>query len=151
MVTHVPEYLLMKVTGPSGSAPASGSRPPRAAASFSMPQTAGAAPAQAPAATSSASSVSNVSALMALQGVDSATERRRRAVRRGGGLLDRLEELKLALLSGEAGEGALERLARDLREERPVDPDPALTGLLDQIDLRAAVELAKAGVRRSAA
>jgi hypothetical protein len=38
-----------------------------------------------------------------------------------------------------------------LREERPEDPDPALSGLLDQIDLRAAVELAKAEVRRSAA
>ena len=88
---------------------------------------------------------------MALQGVEDATERRRRAIRRGGGLLDRLEELKLALLMGEAGEGALDRLTRTLREERPVDADEALNNLLDQIDLRAAVELAKADLRRSAA
>jgi hypothetical protein len=88
---------------------------------------------------------------MALQGVESATERRRRAVRRGGTLLDRLEELKLALLSGEAGEATLERLSRSLREDRPEDPDPVLTGVLEQIDLRAAVELAKAEVRRAAA
>ena len=78
-------------------------------------------------------------------------ERRRRAVRRGSGILDRLEELKLALLSGEAGEGSLEKLARTLREERPQDADAGLNGLLDQIDLRAAVELAKADLRRSAA
>lgn len=78
-------------------------------------------------------------------------ERRRRAVRRGSGILDRLEELKLALLSGEASEGSLEKLARTLREERPQDADPTLNGLLDQIDLRAAVELAKADLRRSAA
>jgi hypothetical protein len=71
--------------------------------------------------------------------------------RRGSGLLDRLDELKIALLSGEAGEGALERLGRTLREDRPEDPDPVLTGLLEQIDLRAAVELAKADTRRSAA
>ncbi len=141
----------MKVTGPSGSSPAAGGRPARATGGFAMPATAGAAPASVAAATTAAHGVSDVSSLMALQGVESATERRRRAVRRGGGLLDRLDELKVALLSGEAGEAALERLGRSLREERPEDPDPALTGLLEQIDLRAAVELAKAEVRRNAA
>lgn len=88
---------------------------------------------------------------MALQGIETAIERRRRAVRRGAGLLDRLDELKLALLSGDAPDAALERMARVLREERPEDPDEALTGLLKQIDLRATVELAKAEVRRTAA
>ena len=141
----------MKVNGPSGSAPAGGQRSVRSAGGFSMPQTSAAAPAAAAAATAPTSSVADVSALMALQGVETATERRRRAVRRGGALLDRLDELKIALLSGEAGEGALERLGRTLREERPADEDSALTGLLEQIDLRAAVELAKAEVRRTAA
>ncbi|MBX9614134.1 MAG: flagellar assembly protein FliX [Caulobacteraceae bacterium] len=140
----------MKVTGPSGPASTSGSRSARSASGFSVPQVAGTAPASAPSASASASAVSDLSALMALQGVDSPTERRRRAVRRGGGLLDRLDELKIALLSGETGEGALDRLARNLREERQDDSDPALNGLLDQIDLRAAVELAKAEVRRTA-
>jgi hypothetical protein len=97
------------------------------------------------------SGVAGMNALMALQGVEDPTERRRRAIRRGAGLLDRLDELKLALLQGEAGEGALERLTRTLREDRPEDADPALTSLLDQIDLRAAVELAKADLRRNAA
>ena len=80
---------------------------------------------------------------MALQGVEDATERRRRAIRRGGGLLDRLDELKLAMLNGQDGAPALERLARSLREERPEDADPGLKGVLDQIDLRAAVEMAR--------
>lgn len=140
----------MKVTGPSGTTPASSQRPVRSSGGFAMPQTAGAAPATASAPTASTSSVADVSALMALQGVETATERRRRAIRRGGTLLDRLDELKIAMLSGEAGEGALERLGRTLREERPQDEDAALTGLLEQIDLRAAVELAKADVRRTA-
>ena len=141
----------MKVNGPSGAAPTGGQRPVRSAGGFSMPQASGAAPASASQAAVPASAVADLSALMALQGVETATERRRRAIRRGGTLLDRLDELKIAMLSGEAGEGALERLGRTLREERPEDEDAGLTGLLEQIDLRAAVELAKADVRRNAA
>ena len=140
----------MKVTGASGPTASSGSRPSQAAGGFSVPGAGAAAPASAPAAASAMSGVAGMNALMALQGVETATERRRRAVRRGSGLLDRLDELKMALLSGEAGEGALERLGRTLKEERPEDADPALTSLLDQIDLRAAVELAKANLRRNA-
>ncbi|MFN3668159.1 MAG: flagellar assembly protein FliX [Brevundimonas sp.] len=141
----------MKVTGPSGPSLAQGPRPARAGGGFSVPSAATTAGASATTSAAAPSAVANVSALMALQGVEDATERRRRAIRRGGGLLDRLEELKLALLSGEAGDGALERLTRTLREERPVDADEGLNSLLDQIDLRAAVELAKADLRRTAA
>lgn len=141
----------MKVNGPSGTTSSSGQRPVRSASGFAMPQTSGAAPAASAQPSAATSSVADVSALMALQGVETATERRRRAVRRGGALLDRLDELKIAMLSGEAGEAALERLGRTLREERPKDADANLTGLLEQIDLRAAVELAKAEVRRTAA
>lgn len=141
----------MKVTGASGPSSSQAARPAKAAGGFSLPAAGGSAPAGATAAAASVSGVADVSALMALQGVEDATERRRRAIRRGGGLLDRLDELKLALLSGEAGEGALERLGRGLREERPIDADPGLNRLLDQIDLRAAVELAKADLRRNAA
>ena len=140
----------MKVTGLSGPSSAPGPRPIRASGGFSL-SSAGPTAAGAAASASSAGGVANVSALMALQGVEDVTERRRRAIRRGGGLLDRLEELKLALLEGEAGEGALDRLSRTLREERPIDVDDSLNALLDQIELRAAVELAKASIRRSAA
>jgi hypothetical protein len=141
----------MKVSGPSGPSSAPGPRPARASGGFSVSSSASTAAASAAAPASSAGGVANVSALMALQGVEDVIERRRRAIRRGGGLLDRLEELKLALLDGEAGEAALDRLSRTLREERPIDADDGLNALLDQIDLRAAVELAKASVRRSAA
>lgn len=141
----------MKVTGPTGASSSTRARPARASGGFSVPSSGGAAPASPAAAPAGVSGVAGVSALMALQGVEDATERRRRAIRRGGGLLDRLDELKLALLGGEAGDGALERLGRGLREERPLDADPALNALLAQIDLRAAVELAKADIRRTAA
>ena len=141
----------MKVTGSSGPSAPQGARPARSGGGFSVPTAAPAGPAGAAASAQGVSGVPGVSALMALQGVEDVTERRRRAIRRGGGLLDRLEELKLALLDGNSSEEALERLSRSLREERPTDADAALNSLLDQIDLRAAVELAKADLRRNAA
>lgn len=138
----------MKVTGPAGPAAASGSRSARSTSGFSIGQSGAAPSATATASASAVAGVADVSALMALQGVEGPMERRRRAIRRGGGLLDRLEELKLALLSGETGEAALERLTRGLREERTDDDDAGLNAVLDQIDLRASVELAKAELRR---
>jgi hypothetical protein len=141
----------MKVTGPSAPTTASSSRSTPAASGFSLSSAGAAAPATATTAAAGPAGVAGLSALMALQGVETATERRRRAIRRGGGLLDRLDELKLALLSGETGEGALQRLGQGLREARTDDEDPGLNDLLNQIDLRAAVELAKAESRRASA
>lgn len=142
----------MKISGPTGpsgttsTSRAGASRP--SSGGFAVSNSAGAAAPAAASATTSTNSVADVSALMALQGVEGPLERRRRAVRRGGGLLDRLDELKLAMLSGEASGPVIERLMRIMREERPVDDDPGLTAVLDQIDLRAAVEMAKAEMSR---
>jgi len=142
----------MKVTGPQGPASTQGQKTTRAAGGFSLGgQAGGVAGPGAAASASAAGGLAGVSALMALQSVETATERRRRAVKRGGGLLDRLEELKLALLSGQDGGEALDRLARVLREERPDDDDAGLNDVLDQIDVRAAVELAKSEMARKAA
>ncbi|HEV7351642.1 MAG TPA: flagellar assembly protein FliX [Brevundimonas sp.] len=136
----------MKVNGPAG--PASPGAPragARASGGFSLGGPAApAAPAPA-AASAAAAPVAGLSALMALQGVESATERRRRAIRRGGGLLDRLDELKLALLGGLPAGAALEGLQRAVGESIDEVDDPRLRAVLQQIELRAAVELAKAG------
>ena len=140
----------MKVVGPNGVSAPTSTRATRSTSGFSLGQTAAAAAPSAATASAAAGGVSDVSALMALQGIEGPLERRRRAIRRGGGLLDRLDELKLALLSGDADEASLDRLARSLREERADDGDPGLNAVLDQIDLRASVELAKAEMRRPA-
>lgn len=140
----------MKVSRPSGpSSVSSGSRAAPASGGFSLPETGPASSTSATTAASGVTGVADVSALMALQGIESATERRRRAIRRGGGLLDRLEDLKIALLSGETGEAALQSLSRAIAEARPDKQAPDLDAVLDQIDLRAAVELAKAEATRS--
>jgi len=137
----------MKVVGPNGVSTPSNTRPTRSASGFSLGQTPAAASPSAATPSAATGGVSDVSALMALQGIEGPLEKRRRAIRRGGGLLDRLEELKLALLTGEGDESSLDQLARTLREERTDDGDADLSALLDQIDLRASVELAKAEMR----
>jgi len=88
-----------------------------------------------------------IDALIALQGVEEPAERRRRAVKHGRRALDALEELKLGLLAGTLDQGTLLRLksaATDLKDGG--SGDEKLDQILAEIDLRVAVELAKAGV-----
>jgi hypothetical protein len=92
-----------------------------------------------------------VEALIALQDVESATERKRRSVSRAGRLLDELDGLKVALLGGDLSTGQLDRLGRAIREQRSATDDPQLEGLLDEIETRAAVELAKLELAQRAA
>ena len=89
-----------------------------------------------------------VEALLALQDVETATERKRRSVNRAGRLLDELDGLKIALLGGDLDAGQLDRLARAVREQRAATEDPKLEGILDEIETRAAVELAKLEMAR---
>lgn len=87
---------------------------------------------------------SGIEAILALQGVDNQKEKKRQAVRHGQSLLDTLEEVKADLLVGNIGEGRLNKLlALVTRSRQQADPD--LDALIDDIDLRARVELAKLG------
>jgi len=135
----------MKVTGPNGiSSPSAGQGTKRTGGQgFSIPAAEEAGSATGVNRSAGASPVGSLDALLALQQVDEPLERRRRAIRRGGQLLDILERLKLSLLSDELGEGELQALAVAVREQRSATGDPQLEALLDQIETRAAVELAK--------
>lgn len=95
--------------------------------------------------------VGSVDALIALQEVDGPLERKRRAVRRAGRILDVLDELKLTMLDGGMPSEALRRLATAVREERAAVEDPGLLGVLDEIETRARVEMAKVEVASGAA
>ena len=72
-------------------------------------------------------------------------ERRRRA-QRGLDLLEKLEELRRGLLLGHIPKDKLADLARLVRDKRERGADPVISRLLDEIELRASVELAKLGL-----
>ncbi len=94
--------------------------------------------------TSAPSTLSSVDGLFLLQEVgDEATGRRRRAAARGTALLDRLDDLRIALLSGSLPRNQLEQLRHLAREQSDGGGDPQLAAILSEIELRVAVELAK--------
>jgi hypothetical protein len=65
--------------------------------------------------------------------------------RAAAGFVAELRELQIGLVEGWVCEGTLRRLAGLLDGLRPAIEDPNLDELLDELELRAAVELAKLG------
>jgi hypothetical protein len=83
-------------------------------------------------------------ALLALQGEeDIVTARRRRQIKRSHAILDMLDEVKVALLGGEGDHSSLMQLKTLIAEQRENVEDEGLQDLLNHIETRAAVELAK--------
>ncbi|MEO5373827.1 MAG: flagellar assembly protein FliX [Alphaproteobacteria bacterium] len=70
-------------------------------------------------------------------------EMHRRMVQRGAEILDRLEEVRQGLLTGAIPKERLAGLAQLMRTRREQGVDPDLAAILDEIELRAEVELAK--------
>jgi hypothetical protein len=142
----------MKVTGPGGISQTStgGAGKSAAAPGFSVKasETQDAAVA---AKVSTPGAVASVDALLAMQETEGPVERKKRAVRRAGRLLDVLDEVKLAILGEGQGAAALQKLAQAAREERAQTDDTRLEEVLNEVETRAAVELAKAEMSRLAA
>ncbi|MEC7029247.1 MAG: flagellar assembly protein FliX [Pseudomonadota bacterium] len=90
-------------------------------------------------------SVARVDALLAVQAAESPTERsaRRKMTQRAGVILDELENIRMGILTGSLTVGHLVDVADVVASHREKITDPNLTSLLDEIDLRAQVELAK--------
>ena len=86
-----------------------------------------------------------VDALLAMQEVgDSAQDQaRKQAVNYGEDLLDRLKAIQNALLSGGIPKQSLMDMAQRLRAGRVKFSDPRLNEILDEIELRVEVEIAK--------
>lgn len=103
------------------------------------------AQAQRAAAVGAAAPAAGIDALLALQAAGDATQGRKRQLRRGRSLLDTLDALKLDLLAGRASEGHLNQLMALISQARE-RTEPGLDALLDDIELRARVELAKRGL-----
>jgi hypothetical protein len=83
-------------------------------------------------------------ALLALQAVEDVALKRRKAVRRGRQMLDTLDEVKADLLAGRVSEGRLNQLLALLGQARETT-EGGLDSVLDEVELRARVELAKFG------
>jgi len=136
----------MRIYGPNGTALATAPATARRAAGGTFTVSDQEAPRNA-AATGGLRAISTVDALIALQGVEDFTERKKRAVAKGRRALDVLDSLKLGLIDGSVDQGTLSRLKVAAEGLNDGSGDAGLDAVLGEIDLRVAVELAKAGVR----
>jgi hypothetical protein len=85
-----------------------------------------------------------IDALLALQSVDDPLLAKRKAVRRGSALLDALAAAQADLLTGPVGESRLNQMMALVTQAREA-VDPQIDALIDDIELRVRVELAKRG------
>ncbi|MBU0801071.1 MAG: flagellar assembly protein FliX [Alphaproteobacteria bacterium] len=101
--------------------------------------TAKAAPSAAP------SSIAMVDVLLAVQGADDPAQRaaRKRMVARADDILGILDNIRLSLLTGGLTVGQVIDIADVVASHREKVMDPKLTAILDEIDLRAQIEIAK--------
>lgn len=136
----------MKVTGPGGAqGPAKTKKSSKASegdASFgdfvasNTPQAA---------ATNTTQSIAQVDALLAIQEAEDPTQgaSRKRMRHRADTILNELDKLRDAMLGGNLTVGHMVDVADVVASHRENITDPGLTAIMDEIDLRAQVELAK--------
>ena len=95
--------------------------------------------------TSESQSIYNVDALLAVQAAEDPTQKaaRKRMQQRASSILDELESIRMGLLTGTLSVGDIINVADVVASHREKVVDPQLTSLLDEIDLRAQVEIAK--------
>jgi hypothetical protein len=136
----------MRIYGSNGTAAAAAPTSARRAAGGTFSVGGQEAPRNAPAATG-LRAISTLDSLIALQGVDDFKERKKRAVRKGRNALDVLDQLKLGLIDGSIDQGTLARLKVASEGLNEGSGDAGLDAIMGEIDLRVAVELAKAGIR----
>ncbi len=90
--------------------------------------------------------IARVDALLSVQAAESPTERaaRKRMKERGEDILKELDRLRHSILTGGLTLGQVVDIADVVASHREKISDPKLTAILDEIDLRAQIELAKA-------
>lgn len=93
----------------------------------------------------SASGISVTDAIFATQMVSNEEEReiRKKLVKRGQTLIEKLEEIRDGLLIGYISTDELINISRMLKDNRVVSSDEKLQELMAEIELRVEVELAK--------
>jgi hypothetical protein len=101
------------------------------------------APQTGPAGVAAPSPLAALSTVLAAQEAQDGPGAHRRALARGRSLLDELDQIRVGLLEGTLPEVSIRRLAGLLQAARPAVAEAKLEAVLDEIELRAAVELAK--------
>lgn len=93
----------------------------------------------------STQSIAHLDALLAAQEVEDPTKKaaRKRAYIRADDILKKLDDLKQKMLTGQMTIGNIIDIADVVASHRDKVDNPALTAILDEIDLRAQVEIAK--------
>ena len=94
--------------------------------------------------TASAGPIGGIDALLTLQSVESPSERGER-LKHGHDMLDLLDDIKISLLSGEVPSAKLRKLVDTVSKRPDRYGDERIEAVLDEIELRARVELAKLG------
>ena len=90
-------------------------------------------------------SIAQLDALLAVQETEDPTARRSRGLmqERAGKVLDLLDGVRLKMLGGGLTLGDMIDVADVVASHREKVDDPALTDIMDEVDLRAQVEIAK--------
>ena len=87
--------------------------------------------------------IAAVETILALQGIEDTADQRSRGVAQADELLKLLDEVRDGLLAGGIPRRTLSRMAHAIAKRRESFADEKLQGVLDEIELRARVELAK--------
>lgn len=138
----------MKIEGPKGpqgtsSARKAGGVSPLDAATFRGLMAPGQV--EESAVTHATQNIAQLDALLAMQGAQDPTERatRKRMTIRSSDVLSALDRVRLGMLTGTMTVGDMIDVADVVATHRERVHDPELTALMDEIDLRAQVEIAK--------
>ena len=94
---------------------------------------------------SSSAPIASVDAIVALQSVEDSVSGNKKAVTLGHDLIERLEEIRHGLLIGSIPVERLKQLSTTLSQMDVKAEDPRLAEIIGDIEVRAAVELAKLG------
>jgi hypothetical protein len=87
--------------------------------------------------------IAALDSILTLQAMDDSTDQRSKGMAHGEQLLDMLDQVRDGLLAGGIPRTTLNRLANAVSRRHESFADPKLQTVLDEIELRAHVELAK--------
>ena len=91
--------------------------------------------------------ISSVDAVVAMQEVTDDNKDERRVKNRASLILDKLEDIRMGLLLGQIPKSKLEELSKILKVARENSVDSNLLEIIDDVELRAKIELAKLEIK----